>query len=71
MGKWGGWWSHLGLSEGAEGLQDPTEGGPPVLWAEVGQDKEKTHLLFKFLYVQNVCTLLDLHRNWNNLTFTE
>lgn len=42
-----------------------------MVWAEVGQDKEKTHLLFKFLYVQDVCTLLDLHRNWNNLTFTE
>lgn len=57
VGKWGVWWQPpepLGLSEGPGGLQDPTEGGPTVLWAEVGQNKEKTHLLFKFLYAECV-----------------
>lgn len=55
MGSWGGWWQPpepLGLSGGAGGLQVPMEGGPTVAWVEVGQDKEKTHLLFKFPYAE-------------------
>lgn len=43
VGKWGGWWQPPEPLGVPGGLQDPTEGGPTAVWAEVGQNKQKPH----------------------------